>query len=247
MSVELSVTDTYSDLYAYYRLNILKLKVLPQIINYGIHIDKMFSLIKNIFIMSENEKSHKAKIRFSLKSKEFEISGNENFVNEQIENFKSIIQGSLEKLVIQDEMSIPPKSKMYLPATEEIDVVDYVEEKNTASEKDILDFQDVVVIDGEIVKVIADVPGNTTSKKMISVILLYMWGKMKLGHTEISFKELREVCTDYGEIDRGNFSSIMNNQKKYFLISGSGQSQSAKLIRPGIKAAEELIYKLKDE
>ncbi|NAY90932.1 MULTISPECIES: hypothetical protein [Flavobacteriaceae] len=195
----------------------------------------------------ESKTSHKARIKFSLKSKEFEISGNEEFVNEQIENFKSIIQGSLENLVVQENVGIQRKKTVLLPPTEDIEVIDYVEEKKHSSASSGLSFENVIVIDGETVKVIADVPGNTTAKKMMNVILLYMWGKMQLEVLEVSFKELRDMCVDYGEVDKPNFSKHMNKQKKLFLISGSGQSQSAKLIRPGIKEAENLIKQLNGE
>ncbi len=194
----------------------------------------------------DSKSSHKAKIRFSLKSKEFEISGNEEFVNEQIENFKSIIQGSLQKLVVEDDLAIAKRKSVYLPPTEDIDVIDYVEEKKSSDDSK-LPFENVLVIDGETIKVIADVPGNSTAKKMMNVVLIYMWGKLQLGILEVSFKELRDVCIDYGEVDKANFSKHMNKQKKLFLISGSGPSQSAKLIRPGIKEAENLIKQLNEE
>jgi hypothetical protein len=201
-----------------------------------------------VFIMDSKNNTHKAKIKFSLRSKEFEISGDEQFVNDQIENFKSIIQGSLEKLIVQENLDTSKKTAVYLPsASDEIEVVDYVVEKPQTTESTGLAHENVLVIDGDVVKVIADVPGNTTSKKMINVILLYMWGKMQLGIIDVTFKELRDMCVDYGEVDKPNFSLHLNKQKKLLLTSGSGQSQSAKLIRPGIKTAEELIKQLNNE
>ncbi len=201
--------------------------------------------------MDSKNNKHKAKIKFSLRSKEFEISGDEQFVNDQIENFKSIIQGSLEKLIVQENIEANKKSAVYLPSvSDEIEVVDYIEEKpqvNVSKESKSLDYENVLVIDGDVVKVIADMPGNSTSKRMINVILLYMWGKLQLGITDITFKELRDMCVNYGEVDKPNFSLHLNKQKKFLLISGSGQSQSAKLIRPGIKMAENLIKQLNDE
>ena len=197
--------------------------------------------------MDSNNK-HKAKIKFSLRSKEFEISGGQQFVTDQIENFKSIIQGSLEKLIVQENLDAKKKTAVYLPsASEEIEVIDYIEEKPQTNTPETQAHENVLVIDGDVVKVIADVPGNATSKKMINVILLYMWGKMQLGINEVTFKELRDMCVNYGEVDKPNFSKLLNKQKKYLLISGSGQSQSAKLIRPGIIAAENLIKQLNNE
>lgn len=198
--------------------------------------------------MDSKKNTHKAKIKFSLRSKEFEISGDQQFVNDQIENFKSIIQGSLEKLIVQENLDASKKASVYLPHTsDEIEVVDYIEEKTQTSTSSELAYENVLVIDGDVVKVIADVPGNTTSKKMINVILLYMWGKMQLGIYDISFKELRDMCVNYGEVDKPNFSMTLNKQKKFLLVSGSGKTQEAKLIRPGIKHAEELIKQLNNE
>ena len=198
--------------------------------------------------MGAENNTHKAKIKFSLRSKEFEISGDEQFVNSQIENFKSIIQGSLEKLIVQENLDANKKTTTYLPSVSgDIEVVDFIEEKTQTTTSAELAYENVIVIDGDIVKVIADVPGNTTSKKMVNVILLYMWGKMQLGINDISFKELRDMCVNYGEVDKPNFSMTLNKQKKFLLINGSGKTQAAKLIRPGIKHAEELIKQLNNE
>jgi|GEM_PF-1355657 len=198
--------------------------------------------------MGAENNTHKAKIKFSLRSKEFEISGDEQFVNSQIENFKSIIQGSLEKLIVQENLDANKKTTTYLPSVSgDIEVVDFIEEKTQTTTSAELAYENVIVIDGDIVKVIADVPGNTTSKKMVNVILLYMWGKMQLGINDISFKELRDMCVNYGEVDKPNFSMTLNKQKKFLLINGSGKMQAAKLIRPGIKHAEELIKQLNNE
>lgn len=198
--------------------------------------------------MSEEKISSEARIKFSLKSKEFEIFGSEDFVNNQIQNFKEMIQSSFGKLLLdEDKPQIVLKRLPNYPHPmdnyEDTETIDY-EEKTEKEKQPLSEYENVLVIDGDRVKVIADVPGTTTSSKMINVILLYMWGKLKLGNEEVSFKELREVCEEYGDIDKSNFSSIINKQKKLFLVNGSGQSQTAKLIRPGIKIAEELLKQL---
>ncbi|MDX2360579.1 MAG: hypothetical protein QNK23_07220 [Crocinitomicaceae bacterium] len=200
--------------------------------------------------MSEDKNSHEAKIRFNMRSKEFEISGNESFVTDQIENFKELIQGSLGKLVIDDSPRLNGDFGKYQILPEPVEEVKsedvkFVESNKTIEKKEAsIEYENVLVIDEDRVKVIADVPGDTTASKMINVILIYMWAKLQLGVEEISFDELRSICEEYGEVDKKNFSTRLKDKKKLFLINGTSRAFKAKLIRPGILKAETLLKKL---
>ncbi len=197
--------------------------------------------------MAEDTNQPEAKIKFSVKNKEFEISGTESFVTEQISNFKDIIQGSLGKILIDSTKAETTASNYHFieRSHDEHEAIEVeYEESSTDNKGSGVSCDNVIVIDGDRVKVIADVPGENTSQKMINVIILYMWGKLQLGVDSLSFKELRSICEEYGEVDKPNFSAIINKQKKLFLTSKAQGGQVAKLIRPGIKSAEELIKQL---
>jgi len=79
---------------------------------------------------------------------------------------------------------------------------------------------------------------------MINLVLIYLWIKHRLNVLDVSFSELREICELHGEIDKPNFAKYMRLNRKYFIIGGTGKNQTAKLIRPGIKEAENLIEEL---
>ena len=123
---------------------------------------------------------------------------------------------------------------------EEAEIVDLHSSTN-------IQYDSVLWIEGDKVQIICDVPGKSTSQRMVSLVLLYLWGKFKIGVEEVAFSELRQVCEKHGEFDSSNFARYLNNQKKYFVISGTGKSQRAKLIRPGIKEAELLIQSLNNK
>ena len=176
--------------------------------------------------------------KISFTDKSLEISGSEEFVKQQLDDFKSLINASISRLITDDSTY----------ADEENDLITYDNnELGPALSGQFLNFaEDVIVIDDDEVNVIANVEGSTVAARMIDFVLLYMLGNRKIGNEEIDFNELREACENYGEFDGPNFSRHMNSKKNkpYFIIKGSGRKQSAKLTRPGIKKAEELIEQL---
>ncbi|MES1182087.1 MAG: hypothetical protein ABUL44_04760, partial [Flavobacterium sp.] len=121
---------------------------------------------------------------------------------------------------------------------------DYVEFEEVNFRNKISGFENVFAIDGDRLEIISDVPGSSVARRMINLILLYLWGKYHLGIEEVGFSELREVCEKHGELDKPNFAKHLHLNKKYFIINGNGKWQSAKLIRPGFKEAEILIQEL---
>lgn len=190
---------------------------------------------------------------FRLSQGEFEISGNVDFVKEQLINFKPSIDLCLNQLansfsqVIDNKVTHPQKllttnthkePRTFQSQSAKTEDIDYVEVSNAVS------FENVLVIENNKVQIIADVPGDSTAKRMINLILIYLWGKHQLGIDETHFSELRDMCGKYGEIDGPNFSKHMNNHKKFFLIDGAGKGQVVRLIRPGIKEAIRIISEL---
>jgi hypothetical protein len=102
-------------------------------------------------------------------------------------------------------------------------------------------------MEGDKFQMISDVPGDSIRSQMIAVILIFMYAKLKTGIDTISSNELRDVCANYGALDTKNFAVVLDNNKKYFLLLGSGKSKTAKLVRPGIKEAERLIQEISNK
>lgn len=190
--------------------------------------------------------SIEAKIKFA--KGEFEISGSEEFVSNQIAEFKGMLNGILESHLIKNALpnsvakaqQISEKSTNQANSSKE-EYAEFVELENS---KGLKDYENVFAIEGDKIQIISDVPGNSTVRKMINIVLIYLWIKQKLNIQEVAFSELRDVCEKYGEIDKPNFAKYMKLHKKYFIINGSSKSQTAILIRPGIKEAEYIINQL---
>ena len=174
-----------------------------------------------------------AKISISINEGKFEISGSENFVNKQIENFKSIIEKSLENPTIQNP-------------TDTIKHVEIVSQSpiSTNSTSNKLDdkYSDIFVIDGEDVKIICDIPGNNSAEKTLNAALIYALAKKESGTEEVNVGEIKHICQNHGFLDKKNFSThIKKGDPKLYLDKGNGNSRVIKLVRPGEKKAQELI------
>jgi hypothetical protein len=188
---------------------------------------------------------------FKISKEGLEISGSETFVTSQIENFKTSIRDYLLEVskplsqpvsmlpAVFNKQSVPSNSISQFPPGNSEDI-DFVE----ISAPMIINYENVLEIQHGKVHIITDVPGDTLAKRMINLILIYLWGNLLVNDQGISFTELREVCQKHGEIDKANFAKHMHAHKKYFVVTGSGKFQSAKLIRPGIKEAIKLITEL---
>jgi hypothetical protein len=178
--------------------------------------------------------------KFKLTKEGIEISGSEEFVESQLLAFKGLIEKSFEKIL--DGYSMPnallsttPKAAN-LPVTEETEFIE-VDQSH-------LNYEDVFAISGDTVRIIADIPGNSQAKRMINVILLYLWVRQRQGQETATFSEIREFCKLQGEFDGANFSKHVESQKKYFLLSSDSKNKTVRLIRPGVKEAERLLKDL---
>ena len=187
---------------------------------------------------------------FRLTKEGIEISGSESFVRDQVTNFRSDIQEYLLELSKSINRPLLPaasnkqhpvvasqNSLAIIERPEDIDFVEVNAPINVA-------YENVLEIQNDKVQIITDIPGENLAKRMINLILIYMWGSLLINKQEISFAELREICKRHGELDGTNFAKYMNANKKYFIISGSGKFLQAKLIRPGLKEASKLITEL---
>jgi hypothetical protein len=168
-------------------------------------------------------------------------------VRDQIKNFKPNIEGYLNEL-------LKPTSQSLLPAVIPKQNIENRPSPPSGSPEDIefievnahmdIRYENVLEINDGTVQVITEIPGDNLAKRMINLVLIYLWGNLLIGKQEISFTELRLVCQRHGELDGSNFAKQIRFHKKYFIVGGSGKFQSAKLIRPGVKEATKLISEL---
>ncbi|MFY0715286.1 hypothetical protein J1D01_16610 [Seonamhaeicola sp. NFXS20] len=180
--------------------------------------------------MSETKE---AKISISIIEGKFEISGSEEFVNKQIENFKEVITKTLEKptnvVGSKMESQFPVKEKQIQQA-----------EKQSKVQDD--SYSHIYVVDDEKIRIICDIPGKTAAEKTLNTALIYAFAKNNLGIEEANVGEIKTVCQNHGFLDKVNYSThIKKGDPKLYLDKGSGKERAIKLVRPGIKKAKEII------
>ena len=184
--------------------------------------------------MSDNH----ARIKISLKDGEFELSGSELFVSQQIDSFRELIVDSLKdknfELKTDHQNSIPE-----LPVFTE--VKDAVETSNGNNAQS---YPRIFHVDDDKISIIKRAPGNNNARKSINTALLYLWASKSMGIKEVTFSEVRDLCKEQGCLDGANFSSHMKSAKEYIIVEGSGKSQKMKLTLPGSEKVEELISEM---
>ena len=187
--------------------------------------------------------------KFRLGADSIEVSGPRDFVEEQLEKFKSLIETSYEKILTQQ--SVKPSGEIQNQSTRVL-LMPSSSSKNHATEDteytevnqgDVLDYSNVFTTTNDKIQLNCDIPGNSISSKMVNFALIYMWVKLRQGIDTVTYSELRDAGERYIQFDNSNFSKCMENNRKYFLITGD-RNKSAKLIRAGIKEAEKLVLEL---
>lgn len=177
----------------------------------------------------------KAKIKISLKDGEFEISGSEDFVSIQIENFKKVITDTIEN---------HPHKNSNLINSNGIQVNDQ-DQLNALDDDKVDKHQFLYDYDEDIIKILRPIPGSSTREKMLNAALLYLYGKsLEFNEEKAPFSDIREICQDHGCIDVNNFSSALNSANELLNCSGSRKSQEAKLTFPGKQAAKSLVEEI---
>lgn len=181
--------------------------------------------------MSDNN----AKIRISLKDGEFELSGSELFVSQQIDSFRELIVDSLKDK--QFDLKTPNDSAPPLltePAETPTD-----ESKN--DEISAREYPRIFHVEEDKISIIKKAPGSNNAKKSVNTALLYLWATKSIGVNEVTYSEVRDLCKEQGCLDSSNFSAQMKSAKEYIIVEGSGKFQRMKLTLPGKEKAEELI------
>jgi hypothetical protein len=189
--------------------------------------------------MSENN----AKIRISLKDGEFELSGSELFVSQQIASFRELIVESLKN----QKFELKSPELKSLPPQDSLNVVEPVIQSPimiNSSQKTANDFSNVFHVDENGIKIIKKAPGNNKQAKSISTALIYLWATSSLGQSEIPFSDIRNLCQQQGCLDSANFAKHMKSAREHIIVDGKGKSQKCKITIPGKEKALQIIEEL---
>ncbi len=187
--------------------------------------------------MSDKDIKTQIPARLRVSDKEIEISGSEEFVSQQISKLESLFTRFANSLSYQDQKSLAPLNGENSKKTTQIDNnAEFVDFEILKTNK----YENAVAVDGDNIQVLTKIPGDSTKQRMINLILIYLYFKSTEGRTSIPFSELRLFCEKHAELDKSNFSKIMVNQKRLFLISDS----KATLTVPGKTEAIKLLTSL---
>ena len=184
-----------------------------------------------------------AHFRISLESGTFEVSGSEKFVQEQMDKFAEAVDDIIDKLRSHrlgsgsDNPGVASAKEAALPSKDQGGQAD--QEQNP--------YPNVIVLDEDKVRVIAEIPGANAKEKTINAALICLIGKGLLGANRATFKEIRDICKDQAFLDSSNFSQYLRTEKSLFTVHGKGGGNlEAQLTFPGRKSATELVEQLND-
>lgn len=170
------------------------------------------------------------KVSISLRDGVFELTGSEDFVAKQLENFKPLIEKFFQQKPV---ISAPAKGS---PAPSTPDAI-----KSNSPD---VTYENVLDLSEDKVNVLKIPASGKKSERSLAVALLYLWGKAKLGITEVPTAEIREICRLHGCLDESNFAAHIKAAPGDIIIGGSGKSQTAKLSVPGTRRAAQLAEQL---
>lgn len=178
--------------------------------------------------------SNEAKIHLSLNSGTFEISGSEEFVSQQIENFKDLILDS-----IKNRQS--SQTSLEKPNTEHKALEAEATPRETTKS-----YNRVLHIEDKDIRIIKKIPGTNNASKTVNTALVYLWGSHSAGVTEVPLQEIRARCQEQSCLDASNFSSHINGAKELIIVTGKkgSSAKTCKLTIPGSEKAEEILENL---
>lgn len=188
--------------------------------------------------MSDNN----AKIRISLKDGEFELSGSELFVSQQITSFRELIVESLQKQKF--ELITPQTQSQPQQLQSPINQVSTGDSQENNEIKTAANFSRVFHVDNGGIRIIKRAPGNNNAHKSVNTALMYVWAKSSMGQEEVAFNEIRDLCKSQGCLDSSNFAAHMKSAKEEMVIQGKGKFAKAKLTIPGLERALAIIEDL---
>jgi hypothetical protein len=204
-----------------------------------------YFLDNEIFITMENAK-------FKIGTDGVEISGPQKFVEDQIDKFKNLIESSYEKIIASPSPrplheSDSNKRKLTIPQSVSKAVAQQEDVMNHENNGGEFNYENVFAIENDTIQLNCDIPGDSTRAKMLNFVFIYMRAKLLQNIDTVSYADLRDAGTKYIEFDVSNFSKCIDNNRKFFLITGDRKNKLAKLLRAGIKEADRIILALNQQ
>lgn len=175
----------------------------------------------------------KAKVSISFTKGELEIIGSENFVKEQLDRFKDLINVRLSAVPVTPAISQTSTSALK-PSEEKAQQLPSNGENP---------YPKVIELEEGKIRLL-QISGKDKAEKTISIALLYLLAKTLIGEKNANFNEIRAVCKNYACLDSGNFAKTLKMKKQSFIIDGSSRKKTVKLSQPGLIDAKELAKKL---
>jgi hypothetical protein len=190
--------------------------------------------------------------KFRISTSELEISGPVEFVKEQVQFNKNIIDFFAENI----KNGSLPKSTSKAIGSEDVETLPLLKRSNEYAEFEevkpadsVLErYSNVIAINGDKVQVLAKIVGSSTGAKMLKLILIYAYIKLKaLSIDKVSSVDIRAFCEMHGELDAGHFSEYLKKNKKWFLLEGSGKYTNIVITIPGIREAEQILNEMNNQ
>ena len=174
--------------------------------------------------------TEQARVHISFKEGILEITGSEDFVARQVENFKDIVKDQFTKHEKTRHQTGEQRGE---------------QRTNGSGGQGIEGFATVVAEHDGKISILKKVSGRSKQEKSTNTALVYLWAKSALGTDEVPFQEIRNACEQQGCLDSTNFATHMKDAKEFILITGTRKAQTAKLSIPGKEKALQVINELK--
>jgi len=189
--------------------------------------------------MSEFE----ARVKISIRDGEFELSGSELFVNQQLVNFRQIIDETIAKTKLSP-ISNTQKVAVSASGIQQDDSI----ADDQSSELKVNPYPNAIHIEGNAINILGTVPGNTKAKQTRATALIFLWAKLFAGEEAVSAADIRSACEKQGCLDINNFAAHLKTLKRQVIINGAKGSSAAtyKLTVPGKEEAKTLLEKMNE-
>lgn len=164
-------------------------------------------------------------ITVNLKERSFTISGSEEFVEKNKQEFKDFIMMNME----QEETTTANNS-------EKEDNKDCMTEEQNRYIRN-----GIYAIDSEdgIVTILKKVPGKNNAEKTKNIALIVLFAKGE--NEKIQGSEIKKLCEKQKCYDAKNFAATFKRDMSNFIMKGKGQSWTIELSIPGKENAKELL------
>lgn len=165
-------------------------------------------------------------VRLSVGNVTIEVSGSEDFVESQLDQYEHFLQDAESAEAQVEEYS------NQTPSTAKENLQDGPDE-----------YSDIFGVseDGEVSFRFYELPGNGYKESQINCAILYLYALSTANKDpKVDTDVIRKICDEYREID-SNFLSNLRDEKKALDVEGEGKSHTVRLTPPGHKKAKQII------